>query len=64
MAPKGPLIFLSHAGEDAFEASLLQSSLEPLLGDLGVKVWAYNRDQRADERTIAGSLAKKRRRIG
>jgi hypothetical protein len=33
--------------------------VEDLLDDLGVKVWAYNRDQRGDERTIAGSLKRR-----
>jgi hypothetical protein len=51
-----PQIFLSHADEDTFEASLLQACLEITLGDLNVRVWSYKRDQPGDERTIARSL--------
>lgn len=51
-----PQIFLSYAGEDAFEASLLQRCIERLLGDLNVRVWTYNRDQAGDERSIGRSL--------
>ena len=49
-------IFLSYAGEDAFEASLLQYAIEQMLADLGVAVWSYQRDQAKDERNIGQSL--------
>ena len=49
-------IFLSHAGGDAFEASLLQFAMEHILAHLGATVWAYRRDQARDERDVAGSL--------
>lgn len=49
-------IFLSHAGEDAFEASLLQFAVETILTHLGAAVWSYRRDQLHDERDIAGGL--------
>ncbi|HUN42737.1 MAG TPA: hypothetical protein VMU81_20790 [Acetobacteraceae bacterium] len=49
-------IFLSHAGEDAFEASLLQFVVEHILSHLGATVWSYRRDQPRDERDVAGSL--------
>lgn len=49
-------IFLSHAGEDTFEASLLQQALEALPKDLNVAVWTYGRDQARDERNIGASL--------
>ena len=53
---KSAQIFLSYAGEDAFEASLLQRCIENLLGDIGVRVWTYRRDQAGDERNIGRSL--------
>ena len=49
-------IFLSHAGEDAFEASLLRFAVEHILAHLGASVWTYRRDQSRDERSVAGSL--------
>jgi len=49
-------VFLSHASDDAFEASLLQFAVEHILAHLGISVWAYRRDQPRDERDIAGSL--------
>ncbi|MBV9158531.1 MAG: toll/interleukin-1 receptor domain-containing protein [Acidobacteriaceae bacterium] len=49
-------IFLSYAGEDAFEATLLQGAIESLLKDLHVSVWTYGRDQARDERSISNSL--------
>src|SRR4051812_28385058 len=49
-------IFLSHAGEDAFEASLLRFAVEPILAPLGATVWTYRRDQPRDEHNVAGSL--------
>ncbi len=49
-------VFLSYSGRDSFEAGLLQFSMEHLLGDLGVAVWTYERDQQRDERKIARSL--------
>lgn len=51
-----PQIFLSHASEDVFEATLLQSAIEKLLDDLKVAVWTYGRDQAPDERSIGASL--------
>jgi hypothetical protein len=51
-----PQIFLSHAGENSFEARLLQIALETRLGDLGVRVWTYQRDQAGDQREVAKSL--------
>jgi hypothetical protein len=56
MSRKGVEIFLSYAGNDSFEASLLQFSIEQLLVDLGVKVWTYERDQTKSERQIGKSL--------
>jgi TIR domain-containing protein len=49
-------VFLSHAGEDEFEASLLQYAIEQMLADVNVIVWTYERDQRPDERNIGKSL--------
>jgi hypothetical protein len=49
-------LFLSYAGEDAFEASLLQYALENLLAEFPVRVWSYHRDQVSSQRSIAGSL--------
>jgi TIR domain-containing protein len=49
-------VFLSYAGEDRFEASLLQWCLEHLLQDVPLKVWTFERDQPADERNIARAL--------
>jgi hypothetical protein len=49
-------IFLSHAGGDRFEASLLQFAVEHILAHLGATVWTYRRDQARDEHDIAGSL--------
>jgi hypothetical protein len=49
----GIQIFLSYAGADAFEASLLQYAVESLLVDMGAKVWTYQRDQSRDQQTIA-----------
>src|SRR5271169_271944 len=50
------VIFLSYAGEDAFEASLLQFAVEHILAPLGATVWTYQRDQPRDESDIAGGL--------
>ena len=49
-------IFLSYAGENGFEASLLQWTLERLLADLEVTVWTFKRDQSRSEREVAESL--------
>lgn len=54
-----PLIFLSHAGANSFEASLIQFAFEHLLSDLNVILWNYVRDQDSDERTIGTSLKEK-----
>ena len=51
-----PQIFLSYAGEDAFEAILLKDAIEALLKDVGVRVWAFGRDQAKDQRSIGTSL--------
>lgn len=53
---ESPQIFLSYAGADAFEASLLQRCIENLLSDIGARVWAYKRDQPGNERNIGRSL--------
>jgi hypothetical protein len=50
------LVFLSHVGEDGFEAGLLRYAVEHMLGHLGVSVWTYIRDQNRAERDVAGSL--------
>lgn len=49
-------VFLSYSGRDSFEAGLLQFALEQMLGDLGVAVWTYGRDQEKDQRQIGHSL--------
>ena len=49
-------IFLSYAGDDAFEASLLQYAIEHLLVEQNVTVWTFQRDQSKSERQIAKSL--------
>jgi len=54
--PARPQVFLSHAGEDGFEASLLQYAIEQILRDINVTVWTYERNQRLDERSIGKSL--------
>jgi hypothetical protein len=54
--PARPQVFLSHSGEDRFEASLLQYAIEQMLADINVTVWTYERDQRLDERSIGKSL--------
>jgi hypothetical protein len=55
-------IFLSHTGEDAFEADLLQLTLERWLADLNVKVWSYLRDQSTAERRVSGEILSQVRR--
>jgi hypothetical protein len=57
-----PQIFLSYAGEDSFEAALLQHAVEALLRDVNALVWTYERDQSRDERHIAASLRDRIRR--
>jgi hypothetical protein len=54
-----PLIFLSHAGANSFEASLIQFVFENLLNDFNVMLWSYVRDQDGDEKAIGQSLKKK-----
>ncbi len=49
-------MFLSHSEYDRFEAELLQIALEDVLRDSHAKVWAYMRDQPANERNVAASL--------
>lgn len=51
-----PQVFLSYAGEDGFEAALLQQAVETLLRDFSVLVWTYERDQARDERHVGTSL--------
>ncbi|SPF55102.1 hypothetical protein SBA4_6910009 [Candidatus Sulfopaludibacter sp. SbA4] len=55
-ALKSPQFFLSYAGEDAFEATLLKEAIESLLQDTGVRVWAFGRDQAGDQRSVGKSL--------
>jgi hypothetical protein len=57
-------VFLSHAGDDAFEASLLQYAIEHMLADIDVAVWTYERDQQLDERSIGKSLKDRVRESG
>lgn len=57
-----PEIFLSYAGEDGFEATLLQQAVEAMLRDVNALVWTYERDQTRDERDIASSLRERIRR--
>jgi hypothetical protein len=54
--PAGYQVFLSYAGDDAFEASLFQFAVEQMLHDLKVTVWTHQRDQKEDERSIGKSL--------
>ena len=54
--PNKPIIFLSHADENSFEADLFQILLENLLADLNVIIWSYKRDQSGKERNIGNSL--------
>ncbi len=49
-------VFLSYAGEDSAEASMLQCALEAKLKDLEISVWTYGRDQAKSERQVASSL--------
>ena len=53
---KSPQFFLSYAGEDSFEATLLKDAIESLLHDVGVRVWAFGRDQARDQRSVGTSL--------
>jgi hypothetical protein len=55
-------IFLSHASEDAFEADLLQLTLEHWLSDLDIQVWSYVRDQPSAERQVSGRILEQVRR--
>jgi hypothetical protein len=55
-------IFLSYAGEDAFEAGLLQFATEQLLADLSVTIWTYQRDQAPDQNAIAAAIKDRIRR--
>ena len=48
-------IFLSHAGGDRFEASLLQYAVEHILSHLRASVGAYQRDQNRSEADVAGA---------
>lgn len=49
-------VFISYAGHDAFEASLLQYALESLLQKENVSAWTYQRDQARSEKEIAAAL--------
>jgi len=53
---KNPQVFISYAGRDQFEASLLQYAIESLLQDIGVRAWTYQRDQERSEQEIAARL--------
>jgi hypothetical protein len=58
--PTGPQVFLSYAGEDRFQASLLQFAIEQMLVNLHATVWTYERDQARNERDVGKSLKKER----
>src|SRR5262249_31762008 len=49
-------VFISYAGHDAFEASLLQYAIEKELASEGVKAWTYQRDQERSETEVAVAL--------
>lgn len=49
-------VFISYAGHDAFEASLLQYAIESMLGSQQVTAWTYQRDQSRSEKEIAAAL--------
>jgi hypothetical protein len=49
-------VFISYAGRDAFEASLLQYAIESMLANEGVEAWTFQRDQARSEKEIARSL--------
>lgn len=59
MSKKCEEIFLSYSSQDSFEASLLQFATEPILQDLFVKVWTYERDQSKAERQVGESLKRR-----
>ena len=52
-------VFISYAGHDAFEASLLQHAFESLLKAYRVTAWTYQRDQALSERNVAAALKRK-----
>jgi hypothetical protein len=54
-----PQVFISYAGHDAFEASLLQHAIESLLSAKGVKAWTYQRDQALSEKNVAAALKRR-----
>jgi hypothetical protein len=45
-------VFISYAGHDSFEASLLQFSIETLLAPQRVTAWTYQRDQSRSEKKL------------
>jgi hypothetical protein len=49
-------VFISYAGRDAFEASLLQYAIESMLSSEGVEAWTFQRDQARSEKEVARSL--------
>ena len=51
-------VFISYAGHDSFEASLLQFSIETLLAPQRVTAWTYQRDQSRSEKEVAKALKK------
>lgn len=53
---KRPNVFISHAGHDAFEATLLQYAIESKLKPESVKAWTFERDQSRSEKDIAAAL--------
>ena len=51
-------VFISYAGHDSFEASLLQFSIEVLLEPQQVTAWTFQRDQSRSENEVAKALKK------
>lgn len=51
-------VFISYAGHDSFEASLLQFSIETLLAPQRVTAWTFQRDQSRSENEVATALKK------
>jgi len=51
-------VFISYAGHDSFEASLLQFSIETILAPQRVTAWTYQRDQSRSEKEVAKALKK------
>ena len=49
-------VFISYAGRDAFEASLLRYAIESMLRSEGVEAGTFQRDQARSEKEVARSL--------